>query len=101
MVLVEIARFHQVLWNLAGTTGLEPATSCVTGMRSNQLNYVPKKAEKRLSCETDLLACTDPEATTNHSTASVVLRQCPIRLLTASVKDSKWDGGRYPARTDD
>jgi hypothetical protein len=27
---------------LAGTTGLEPATSCVTGMRSNQLNYVPK-----------------------------------------------------------
>ncbi len=28
---------------LAGTTGLEPATSCVTGMRSNQLNYVPWK----------------------------------------------------------
>ena len=27
---------------LAGTTGLEPAASCVTGMRSNQLNYVPK-----------------------------------------------------------
>jgi hypothetical protein len=26
---------------LAGTTGLEPAASCVTGMRSNQLNYVP------------------------------------------------------------
>jgi hypothetical protein len=32
---------------LAGTTGLEPATSCVTGMRSNQLNYVPdRRAEK-------------------------------------------------------
>ena len=27
---------------LAGTTGLEPAASCVTGMRSNQLNYVPE-----------------------------------------------------------
>jgi hypothetical protein len=26
---------------LAGTTGLEPATSCVTGRRSNRLNYVP------------------------------------------------------------
>jgi hypothetical protein len=28
---------------LAGTTGLEPATSDVTGRRSNQLNYVPAK----------------------------------------------------------
>ncbi len=31
----------KLLKKLAGTTGLEPATSCVTGMRSNQLNYVP------------------------------------------------------------
>ena len=26
---------------LAGATGLEPAASCVTGQRSNQLNYAP------------------------------------------------------------
>ena len=28
---------------MAGTTGLEPATSAVTGRHSNQLSYVPKK----------------------------------------------------------
>jgi hypothetical protein len=27
--------------DLAGATGLEPAASCVTGRRSNQLNYAP------------------------------------------------------------
>ena len=26
---------------VAGTTGLEPATYCVTGSRSNQLSYAP------------------------------------------------------------
>ena len=26
---------------VAGVTGLEPATSCVTGRRSNQLRYTP------------------------------------------------------------
>ena len=28
---------------MAGTTGLEPAASAVTGQRSNQLNYVPSR----------------------------------------------------------
>jgi hypothetical protein len=28
---------------VAGVTGLEPATSCVTGKRSNQLSYTPNK----------------------------------------------------------
>ena len=30
-----------LLESMAGTTGLEPATSAVTGQHSNQLNYVP------------------------------------------------------------
>jgi hypothetical protein len=34
---------------MAGTTGLEPATSAVTGQRSNQLNYVPTSLFMRLA----------------------------------------------------
>jgi hypothetical protein len=37
-----VAQSIGVSWKgMAGTTGLEPATSAVTGQRSNQLNYVP------------------------------------------------------------
>ena len=32
-----------LLESMAGTTGLEPATSAVTGQRSNQLSYVPQR----------------------------------------------------------
>ena len=32
---------------MAGWTGLEPATFCVTGRRSNQLSYHPGKKWKR------------------------------------------------------
>ncbi len=32
-----------LLKRMAGTTGLEPAASAVTGQRSNQLNYVPTR----------------------------------------------------------
>ena len=34
-------RYASEGWWMAGLTGLEPATSCVTGRRSNQLNYNP------------------------------------------------------------
>ena len=32
---------------VAGVTGLEPATSGVTGQRSNQLSYTPEFLERR------------------------------------------------------
>ena len=38
--------FRKLLKGMAGTTGLEPAASAVTGQRSNQLNYVPGFCEK-------------------------------------------------------
>jgi hypothetical protein len=37
---------------MAGTTGLEPATSDVTGRRSNQLNYVPAMSRRYLDANT-------------------------------------------------
>jgi hypothetical protein len=37
------------LRRMAGTTGFEPATSDVTGRRSNQLNYVPEASKRRYS----------------------------------------------------
>ena len=44
---------------LAGWTGLEPATSAVTGLHSNQLNYHPYSSillyGKRLRIQTDAL----------------------------------------------
>jgi peptidyl-dipeptidase A len=39
---------------MAGTTGLEPATSDVTGRRSNQLNYVPAMSRRYLHSTTTL-----------------------------------------------
>ena len=40
-ILFYISLIYKVY--MAGRTGLEPATSCVTGRRSNQLNYRPKR----------------------------------------------------------
>ena len=36
---------------MAGTTGLEPAASAVTGQRSNQLNYVPLLKQRDRNCQ--------------------------------------------------
>ena len=52
---------------MAGTTGLEPATSDVTGRRSNQLNYVPAL------CYVLNVACTFRPAKERDETAGHIL----------------------------
>ena len=53
MIKVIIKTF--IYWNnankLAGMTGLEPATSAVTGQCSNQLNYIPKSNNAKAKCK--------------------------------------------------
>src|ERR1700690_2690774 len=39
---------RRCLKGMAGTTGLEPAASAVTGQRSNQLNYVPTRQNQEI-----------------------------------------------------
>ena len=47
-VLQLTCHFHGLSKGMAGTTGLEPAASAVTGQRSSQLNYDPKSANARI-----------------------------------------------------
>lgn len=39
---------------MAGATGLEPATSAVTGQRSNQLSYAPARTGSQNVCQRPL-----------------------------------------------
>ena len=51
---------------MAGTTGLEPAASAVTGQRSNQLNYVPavgKTSSTKVKCGTRMVGTVGFEPT--------------------------------------
>ncbi len=64
---------------MAGTTGLEPATSCVTGMRSNQLNYVPVH-------------------TFNHKNATTISEKDQVERNFPARRKL---GGQCPARTGD
>ena len=48
---------HPNCWKMAGVTGLEPATSGVTGQHSNQLSYTPSNRvrlrQRDLTCQAD------------------------------------------------
>ena len=54
---------------MAGTTGLEPAASAVTGQRSNQLNYVPTRQINEMRYRRGFMRlCT------------ICMHFCPLRL---------------------
>jgi hypothetical protein len=73
-----------LLKRMAGTTGLEPAASAVTGQRSNQLNYVPTRQinemrNRQRLCGFARLArfCTD-----------CPLLQCPCQLEPLQISEA-------------
>jgi hypothetical protein len=65
---------------MAGTTGLEPATSAVTGQRSNQLSYVPNvaKIQAAHTCWTRLWNAFIHK----HNTSSLSAVSPPVNLST-------------------
>jgi hypothetical protein len=71
-------------WNLvAGSTGLEPAASGVTGRRSNQLNYDPAKTFKRTTLRTS--AATTSAGNLVRSTGSM----CEHRAVVGPPRDPR------------
>jgi RNA polymerase sigma-70 factor, ECF subfamily len=69
---------------LAGTTGLEPATSDVTGRRSNQLNYVPAIVPPQVCGVRQV-------GDFQHNTGSLVRSE-----LRTSLKNAKFEGIPMP-----
>ncbi len=72
---------------MAGVTGLEPATSCVTGRRSNQLSYTPGKGRENVAevfwrssgSAKKMIRTTDAKEVGVGNTAEETCR-CPNRL---------------------
>ena len=67
---------------VAGATGLEPAASCVTGRRSNQLNYAP-------TFQTELLPLR-PAPPMPHGS-----QNCPPNAVTAKRKVVTYKNKRH------
>ena len=65
---------------MAGTTGLEPAASAVTGQRSNQLNYVPTRIN-RLAENSEKVAIVD------RSSANI---RCVKTFLIVTERIEEW-----------
>ena len=67
---------------MAGTTGLEPATSAVTGQRSNQLSYVPSLLQLQVGWDSD---------------SSIMLAQTTLVLVAGSELGPRRSDRHQPA----
>src|SRR5216684_4310790 len=69
---------------MAGTTGLEPAASAVTGQRSNQLNYVPTPLFQTLTSVPDfrggIFGCKRRNRSMTRARCGSVLRRSALRI---------------------
>ena len=89
---------------MAGTTGLEPATSAVTGQRSNQLSYVPTLSRDNL----DLRHLNSAHARKSRLTLSILIVRVQELLRGGIVARSRFEfsrlsrghvGQRYTSRS--
>jgi hypothetical protein len=80
---------------MAGTTGLEPATSAVTGQRSNQLSYVPQILSQHLGLYQIESESSQLSLFSLYSTASLLWTDVRARMntkrTTATTKSSVSD----------
>ena len=60
---------------MAGSTGLEPAASAVTGQRSNQLNYVPTRQINEMRNRQCLCGCAIWK--NGATSGAVAYKRCP------------------------
>ena len=85
---------------LAGSTGLEPAASAVTGQRSNQLNYDPPKDKFEVQ-STKFEVTSFLRLLCTYLLLWVPTSYVPLLLRTLYFKLPTFRSGRYRIRTCD
>jgi hypothetical protein len=83
-------RILSALECMAGTTGLEPATSAVTGQRSDQLSYVPRLFFNNLSL------CHIESESSQLSLFSLCSTYSLLWTQFRAFLDTKWTPNRTP-----